>query len=202
MFCCVFLWSDVFCRTVPCRCHVLLFYGVSAGPLSCTKRENVVFRNEGGQIMLVVRRRTYNKLRPQATAVRALGENWWDANAVTPTVIPISFFLLGPKHPSMHNSKVFHILPLHIKSVILRHLSTCYYCVLVHGSYSKWSDWSQCSQSCGRGKQYRIRFCTNPWPAHGGRDCSSLGSRIDLRTCYIRRCPGTIKKCLPGNNLH
>ncbi|KAL9963174.1 hypothetical protein ACROYT_G032349 [Oculina patagonica] len=59
----------------------------------------------------------------------------------------------------------------------------------VHGGYSQWSSWSQCSQSCGGGMQHRNRSCTNPPPANGGRDCSRLGRATELRKCNTFGCP-------------
>ncbi|XP_078382401.1 uncharacterized protein LOC144665100 [Oculina patagonica] len=68
--------------------------------------------------------------------------------------------------------------------------SLCLYLlVLVHGGYSQWSSWSQCSQSCGGGMQHRNRSCTNPPPANGGRDCSRLGRATELRKCNTFGCP-------------
>lgn len=32
----------------------------------------------------------------------------------------------------------------------------------VHGQWSGWSDWSNCSRSCGGGVMYRERFCNSP----------------------------------------
>lgn len=61
----------------------------------------------------------------------------------------------------------------------------------IHGRYSQWSYWGLCSQRCGRGTQQRSRYCTNPRPKNGGRDCSSLGPERETRSCYRRRCPET-----------
>lgn len=49
----------------------------------------------------------------------------------------------------------------------------------VHGSWSKWGSWSECSTSCGRGKATRSRTCSGP--EHGGTKCS--GARIEHRDC-------------------
>lgn len=54
--------------------------------------------------------------------------------------------------------------------------------VPVNGS---WTAWSQCSATCGGGKQNRT--CTDPPPAFGGADCSGPS----LQTCNVHSCePG------------
>ena len=57
----------------------------------------------------------------------------------------------------------------------------------VDGGYSVWSDWSECSATCGGGTQSRYRTCTNPAPAYGGADCS--GPASETRTCAENECP-------------
>ncbi|XP_020614506.1 coadhesin-like [Orbicella faveolata] len=67
----------------------------------------------------------------------------------------------------------------------------------VHGGYSQWSVWSQCSKTCGSGKQYRYRSCTNPRPAYGGRVCNRLGPAKESQTCneYEHRGFGSLELC-------
>ncbi|XP_078354915.1 uncharacterized protein LOC144639494 isoform X2 [Oculina patagonica] len=59
----------------------------------------------------------------------------------------------------------------------------------VDGGYSLWSAWSSCSHSCNGGTQGRHRFCTNPPPAHRGRDCRRLGRATESRSCNTQSCP-------------
>ena len=58
----------------------------------------------------------------------------------------------------------------------------------VHGRWSAWDDWSECSVSCGRGNMRRLRHCNSPLPRHGGRWCP--GSNIEHGTCRKQPCPG------------
>ena len=60
----------------------------------------------------------------------------------------------------------------------------------VHGGYSPWSHWSQCTKSCGSGTQRRSRSCTNPLPANGGQNCSGQGQATELQSCNTHSCPG------------
>ncbi|CAH3183147.1 unnamed protein product, partial [Porites lobata] len=66
----------------------------------------------------------------------------------------------------------------------------CYYLFIsVNGGYSDWGPYSQCSKTCGGGEQKRTRTCTNPAPAYGGKDCSTLGASFSTRKCNIDPCP-------------
>ena len=67
--------------------------------------------------------------------------------------------------------------------------------VPVNGGYS---DWSDCSVSCGGGTQ--TRTCNNPAPADGGADCSALGP--DTQSCNIQACPVAVNGvCGNTNNV-
>ena len=62
---------------------------------------------------------------------------------------------------------------------------------LVHGQWSGWTEWGQCSKDCGFGNQTRHRFCNNPIPAAGGDNCTADGSDdTESVMCYIEDCPG------------
>uniref|UniRef100_A0A3P9PLB8 Uncharacterized protein n=1 Tax=Poecilia reticulata TaxID=8081 RepID=A0A3P9PLB8_POERE len=58
----------------------------------------------------------------------------------------------------------------------------------VDGGLSPWDPWSPCSLSCGGlGVKARSRTCTEPAPAHGGRDCQ--GPRHETTYCQAPDCP-------------
>lgn len=60
-------------------------------------------------------------------------------------------------------------------------------CPSLDGNYTEWSD---CSVTCGVGMQHRD--CTNPPPSGAGRDCSLLGP--NLRTCNQPVCNVTVTR--------
>uniref|UniRef100_A0A8C7WLU6 SCO-spondin n=1 Tax=Oryzias sinensis TaxID=183150 RepID=A0A8C7WLU6_9TELE len=59
----------------------------------------------------------------------------------------------------------------------------------IDGGLSPWGPWSSCSLSCGGvGVTTRSRGCTQPSPAHGGRDCQ--GPLQETTYCQAPDCPG------------
>ena len=63
--------------------------------------------------------------------------------------------------------------------------------ILVAGGYSNWSQWSQCSKTCGVGEKTRNRSCTNPSPANGGSTCiaQNFGDASETSACNEGDCP-------------
>ncbi|XP_035222665.1 hemicentin-1-like isoform X3 [Stegodyphus dumicola] len=59
--------------------------------------------------------------------------------------------------------------------------------VQVHGKWSNWQEWGQCSASCGDGEQSRQRFCNDPAPKNGGKTCIGLSNEV--KKCNERPCP-------------
>ncbi|XP_046575468.1 hemicentin-1-like isoform X3 [Haliotis rubra] len=57
--------------------------------------------------------------------------------------------------------------------------------------YSAWTVYSTCTATCGGGSQFRTRdrTCTNPAPAHGGRDCDGDTRDRSERDCNTHPCP-------------
>ena len=62
--------------------------------------------------------------------------------------------------------------------------------IVVHGDWSEYGDWTECSGECGIGSQIRSRTCTDPEPEHGGNDCPGEGN--EERSCYEIHCPGNV----------
>ena len=64
--------------------------------------------------------------------------------------------------------------------------------ILVDGGWDTWSEFSECSTTCGTGVQISTRTCTNPSPEHNGRDCegeaSSVKSCDNKDACAGKNC--------------
>lgn len=58
---------------------------------------------------------------------------------------------------------------------------------LVDGQFASWSDWSECSKTCGSNSyRSRERTCTNPPPRYGGEDCE--GRTVERHRCSKPPC--------------
>lgn len=58
----------------------------------------------------------------------------------------------------------------------------------IDGGYTRWTTWTVCSKTCGKGTQLRFRSCTDPPPNGGSRSCDILGKPIQTRKCNLARC--------------
>ena len=59
----------------------------------------------------------------------------------------------------------------------------------VNGGYSQWTNFTECSVSCGGGGiQSRSRTCTNPVPCCGGMNCRHLGPSTETKECGNCAC--------------
>jgi len=66
--------------------------------------------------------------------------------------------------------------------------------ILVDGGFTNWTPFSACSKTCGQGVLSRTRTCTNPEPAHGGKEC--VGESKETKTCKTKECPGMVTHTL------
>merc|ERR1712025_1162355 len=58
----------------------------------------------------------------------------------------------------------------------------------IDGNWSPFSNWTQCTASCGGyGKQQRNRTCNAPPKQFGGKDCN--GTAIEEQKCNEQDCP-------------
>ena len=64
----------------------------------------------------------------------------------------------------------------------------------VDGKYTEWSQWTECTVTCGGGTQTRNRSCTNPPPQNGGKSCldQGLGPEIQTQNCNVQPCPSKL----------
>ena len=68
----------------------------------------------------------------------------------------------------------------------LRHLMVKYVLLQVHGNWSDWSMWSNCSVTCGVGVRKKTRTCTNPKPDRSGDNC--VGESSEYTGCFNEPC--------------
>ncbi|XP_012143862.1 uncharacterized protein LOC105662860 isoform X2 [Megachile rotundata] len=47
--------------------------------------------------------------------------------------------------------------------------------------WGRWTDWSSCSVTCGKGRQIRWRYCL--------RDCNSAETEMEEKACQLPACP-------------
>ncbi|XP_059143929.1 uncharacterized protein LOC131931219 [Physella acuta] len=58
----------------------------------------------------------------------------------------------------------------------------------VDGRFGGWSEWSQCSASCGGGLMTRLRLCDSPPAGYGGAECDPSQARSTMK-CNTVTCP-------------
>ena len=59
---------------------------------------------------------------------------------------------------------------------------------IVDGEWSNWSDYGDCSVTCGNGSRTRSRECNSPEPSGGGSPCA--GESQQTNECKEIACPG------------
>ena len=61
---------------------------------------------------------------------------------------------------------------------------------LVDGGWGEWTEWDQCSVSCGGADQGRTRECDSPAPQFGGDDCLYMYTdNSETQRCNENPCP-------------
>ena len=60
--------------------------------------------------------------------------------------------------------------------------------MVVNGEWSNWSDYEDCSVTCGSGSQARSRECNSPAPSNGGSTCTGVATQT--KDCEKTACPG------------
>ena len=58
--------------------------------------------------------------------------------------------------------------------------------ILVNGGWTEWTDWGECTASCGGGTHKRSRTCTAPAPGEGGAPCD--GQPEEEEPCGTEAC--------------
>eukprot|EP00794_Sanderia_malayensis_P005644 gene5644-6340_t len=61
---------------------------------------------------------------------------------------------------------------------------------IIDGGFSNWTWFGECSKTCDGGYRTRYRFCNNPKPQGGGRNCT--GPYVDTEYCANDLCKGPV----------
>jgi len=57
----------------------------------------------------------------------------------------------------------------------------------IHGGFTEWTAFGECTKSCAGGVKTRTRTCTNPPPQYGGKGCT--GATSNTAACNTHPCP-------------
>ncbi len=96
-------------------------------------------------------------------------KNHWTSNVL---ISPRSIFLILNQKPAR-------------RKLICEFFVVCH----IDGNWGEWSEFSECSVTCGHGVHIRNRFCQNPKKSGTGKYCSMDGSSgIETKPCYQRKC--------------
>ena len=68
----------------------------------------------------------------------------------------------------------------------------------MHGGFSQWSSFTECSKTCGNGLKSRTRLCNSPEPrGDAGRNCT--GDFNEIKHCRLATCEGIFSIFLKQN---
>ena len=104
-------------------------------------------------------------------------------------IILLSPFFLAIRHSI--NIKYVGLSTHAILLLLLCSKSALICFLIVDGNWNSWGEWGDCSVTCGDGEKTRIRTCTNPPPADGGKECVG-DSSSETSACSKTNCPGTV----------
>jgi hypothetical protein len=61
--------------------------------------------------------------------------------------------------------------------------------IFLDGNWTEWSEFDNCTLSCGGGTHTRTRTCDNPKPDYGGTNCSDTNVDFEIQLCNTQPCP-------------
>ena len=84
----------------------------------------------------------------------------------------------------------YPVIKTHRNIITSKHSLSVSSLILVNGGWGEWTEWGECSATCGSADQGRTRACDNPAKQYGGADCGIDGS-LDSETqkCNEDPCP-------------
>lgn len=79
-----------------------------------------------------------------------------------------------------------------LKCNFISDICVCFVLVNTNIRWLEWSDWSNCSKSCGTGVRVRTRLCSNTIRNSSREPCSFLrGSSFEIEACRNPACKRT-----------
>lgn len=68
---------------------------------------------------------------------------------------------------------------------------------VINGHWGRWSAYTKCTATCGKGTRTRKRLCNDPTPQKGGKTCG--GSGVETAPCPLKPC--RVKSVKPGRKV-
>ena len=92
------------------------------------------------------------------------------------------------KNKSCKNNAASSSNSLILINTLLYNYSVCL--SIVNGGYGNWTLSKKCNSTCGQGIEVWKRYCDTPAPIYDGKNCSLLGSAVEIRNCSnLPPCP-------------